>query len=79
MLGAAAAAECGSMGWGSFKPLLADAAVEALRPVQERYQHWRQQPGAVEAVLRDGQARATAVAEATLERVRRALGFLPSS
>ena len=27
-----AAVECGSMGWGSFKPLLADAAVEALRP-----------------------------------------------
>ena len=60
-------------------PLLADAAVEALRPVQERYLHWRQQPGAVETVLRDGQARATAVAEATLERVRRALGFLPPS
>ena len=74
-----AAVECGSMGWGSFKPLLAEAAVEALRPVQERYLHWRQQPGAVEAVLRDGQARATAVAEATLERVRRALGFLPTS
>ena len=47
--------------------------------MQERYLHWRQQPGAVETVLRDGQARATAVAEATLERVRRALGFLPTS
>ena len=72
-----AAVECGYMGWGSFKPLLADAAVEALRPVQERYLHWRQQPGAVETVLRDGQARATAVAEATLERVRRALDSCP--
>ncbi|MEB3326317.1 MAG: tryptophan--tRNA ligase [Synechococcus sp.] len=71
-----AARECGSMGWGSFKPLLAEAAIAALRPLQEEYQHWRQQPGAIESVLRDGQARATAVAEATLQRVRRALGFL---
>jgi len=71
-----AARECGSMGWGSFKPLLAEAAIAALRPLQEEYQHWRQQPEAIESVLRDGQARATAVAEATLQRVRRALGFL---
>jgi len=74
-----ASQECGAMGWGTFKPLLAEAAVEALRPVQERYQQWRQDPGAVEAVLRDGQAQAAAVAEETLDRVRQALGFLPRS
>lgn len=67
------------MGWGSFKPLLAEATVEALRPLQERYHHWRNQPGAVEAVLRDGQAQASAVAEQTLDRVRQALGFLARS
>jgi hypothetical protein len=45
------------MGWGQFKPLLAEAAVEALRPVQQRYEQWRQDSGAVAAVLREGRQR----------------------
>ena len=71
-----AAAECASMGWGGFKPLLAEATVEALRPVQQRYAELRSDPASLEAVLRDGRERAAAVAEATLQRVRSALGFL---
>jgi tryptophanyl-tRNA synthetase len=72
-----AAEQCSAMGWGTFKPLLAEAAVEALRPVQQRYQEWRQQPGAVAEVLRNGQQKAAAVADETLKRVRGTLGFLP--
>lgn len=72
-----AAEQCSGMGWGTFKPLLAEAAVEALRPVQQRYQEWRQQPGAVAEVLRNGQQKAAAVADETLKRVRETLGFLP--
>jgi len=72
-----AADQCGAMGWGTFKPLLAEAAVEALRPVQQRYQEWRQQPGAVAEVLRNGQQKAAAVADETLKRVQETLGFLP--
>jgi tryptophanyl-tRNA synthetase len=72
----AAARECAQMGWGQFKPRLAEAAVEALQPVQERYRELRQDPGALEAVLKQGRERAAMVAEATLERVRAALGFL---
>lgn len=72
-----AAEQCSAMGWGTFKPLLAEAAVEALRPVQQRYQEWRQQPGAVAEVLRNGQQKAAAVADETLKRVRETLGFLP--
>jgi tryptophanyl-tRNA synthetase len=73
----AAAAECASMGWGSFKPLLAEATVEALRPVQQRYAELRSDPGTLDRVLAEGQARAQAVANDTLARVRQALGFLP--
>lgn len=72
-----AAQECAAMGWGKFKPMLAEATCEALRPVQERYQQWRQDPGALKAVLEQGRLRADEVAQITLERVRRALGFLP--
>jgi tryptophanyl-tRNA synthetase len=74
----AAAQECAEMGWGRFKPLLAEATVEALRPVQERYQLLRQDPSALLAVLQQGRERAAAVAEATLSRVQEALGFLPA-
>jgi tryptophanyl-tRNA synthetase len=72
-----AAAECASMGWGTFKPMLAEATVEALRPVQARYAELRGDPATLEQVLRSGRQRAAAVAGATLERVRNALGFLP--
>ena len=74
----AAAQECAEMGWGRFKPLLAEATVEALRPVQERYQLLRQDPAGLLAVLQQGRERAAGVAEATLSRVREALGFLPA-
>jgi tryptophanyl-tRNA synthetase len=72
----AAARDCAGMGWGQFKPLLAEAAVEALRPVQERYRELRQDPATLNAVLQQGRERATAVAGATLSRVRDCLGFL---
>jgi tryptophanyl-tRNA synthetase len=72
-----AAAECAQMGWGQFKPLLAEAAVEALRPLQQRYAELRADRPALEAVLQQGRERAAAVADATLARVKDALGFLP--
>jgi tryptophanyl-tRNA synthetase len=74
----AAARECSEMGWGRFKPLLAEATVEALRPVQQRYRELRDDSGALLAVLQQGRGRASEVAEATLSRVREALGFLPA-
>jgi tryptophanyl-tRNA synthetase len=75
----AAAAECASMGWGAFKPLLAEAAVEALGPLQERYAELRRDPATLQAVLDRGAEEAETVAQATLKRVRQALGFLPRS
>jgi tryptophanyl-tRNA synthetase len=72
----AAARDCAQMGWGQFKPLLAEAAVEALRPLQQRYFELRADPAALLQVLDQGRRRATEVADATLARVRQALGFL---
>lgn len=74
---AQAATECADMGWGRFKPLLAEATVEALRPVQERYNGFRSDPAALHDVLMAGRQRAEEVAGCTLSRVREALGFLP--
>ncbi len=74
----AAARECASMGWGQFKPLLAEVAVEALRPLQERYEAIRAETGYLDQVLRRGRERARVVAQASLDRVRAAMGFLPA-
>jgi tryptophanyl-tRNA synthetase len=73
-----AAVECASMGWGTFKPLLAEVMVEALRPIQERYAELNSDPAELERVLQQGRERAQGVATTTLERTRNALGFLPS-
>jgi tryptophanyl-tRNA synthetase len=67
------------MGWGAFKPLLTEALVEALRPIQQRYGHWREDQALLSHVLDEGALRAAAVADATLKRVREAMGFLPPS
>ena len=70
-----AATECAEMGWGQFKPLLAEATVNALEPIQARYRELMQDPSELDQVLRTGREKAETVANATLERVRDALGF----
>ena len=70
-----AATECSEMGWGKFKPLLADATVNALEPIQARYRELMQDPTELDQVLSTGREKAETVANATLERVRDALGF----
>ena len=70
-----AASECAEMGWGQFKPMLAEAAVNALEPIQVRYRELMSDPAELDQVLSTGREKAETVANATLERVREALGF----
>ena len=72
----AAAEECAEMGWGKFKPLLAESAVAALEPIQARYNELMADRVELDRVLSKGRDRANAVAEATVERVHSSLGFL---
>ena len=74
-----AAQRCAAMGWGQFKPLLAETVIEALRPIQERYGELRADRGGLEAVLRQGRLQAEAVASRSLARLRDAIGFLPAT
>ncbi|MBV6624492.1 MAG: tryptophan--tRNA ligase [Rivularia sp. (in: Bacteria)] len=69
------AAECQDMGWGQFKPLLAETAVNALQPIQEKYQAVMDDKAYLEQVLRDGREKAEAIANQTLQKVKSALGF----
>jgi tryptophanyl-tRNA synthetase len=68
-------AECGDMGWGQFKPLLADAVVAALEPIQAKFDSIVSERGYLESVLREGREQAEAIANQTLAKVKDALGY----
>lgn len=72
----AVAAECKEMGWGQFKPLLAETAVEALGPIQEKYMELMSDRAYLLQVLADGKEKAQAVAAPTLKKVKDAMGFM---
>ncbi|MGL5078582.1 MAG: tryptophan--tRNA ligase, partial [Waterburya sp.] len=71
------ATECQDMGWGQFKPLLTETAVEALKPIQDKYHELMDNQDYLNTVLREGAVKASSVANQTLIRVKDALGFLP--
>ena len=67
-------------GYSQYGPLKADTAealVELLRPVRERYNTLAADPGAVRETLERGAEKAEAVAGPTLARARDAIGLLP--
>jgi tryptophanyl-tRNA synthetase len=70
-----AAAEAAGMGFGAFKPLLADTVNALLAPIQERYQELRNDQEQLLAILEEGRERAAAVAAETLARVASAMGL----
>ena len=65
-------------GYGDFKGAVADAVVEFLSPVRERYQELRPDEAALEETLAAGAEKAQAIASATLAEVRSAIGIGPS-
>ena len=66
-----------SDGYGAFKAALAEAVVERLRPIRERYEALAADPAEMEAILRKGAERAAAEAELTMKVVRERTGLLP--
>ena len=64
-------------GYGKFKLGVAEAVIEKLKPVQQRYQDIRADESGLRAVLKGGAERAAARADRMLRRVRDVLGFIP--
>jgi tryptophanyl-tRNA synthetase len=64
-------------GYGALKATVADAVVEFLRPLQQRYAELAADPGEVAARLAAGAEIAAAKAAVVLERAERAVGLLP--
>jgi len=71
----AVAATCQDMGWGQFKPLLTEATIAALQPIQAKYHAILAEPGYIESVLHQGKEKAATIANSTLAKVKAALGY----
>jgi len=64
-------------GYGKFKAAVAEAVIDKLKPVQQRYKDIRADEAGLKRVLKDGAERASAHADRTLKRVHDVLGFIP--
>jgi tryptophanyl-tRNA synthetase len=73
--GIATRCRAGQLGCVADKQHLSRVLAEALAPIRERRERLIADPGLVRDVLADGNRRAAAVAERTLEEVRSAMGF----
>jgi tryptophanyl-tRNA synthetase len=67
-------AEFEGAGYGDFKKAVADAVVEYLAPVRQRYPEIREDEAELERILADGAAKARSLAGETLADVREAMG-----
>ncbi|HET9091687.1 MAG TPA: tryptophan--tRNA ligase [Acidimicrobiales bacterium] len=63
--------------YGPLKADLAEALVEALGPVRERYETYSSDPAEITALLDQGAEKAAGVASKTLARAKDAMGLLP--
>jgi tryptophanyl-tRNA synthetase len=64
-------------GYGAFKQAVADAVVEYLAPVRERYYELRADESVLERILEEGAEKARAIAADTMVDVRQAMGVGP--
>ena len=64
-------------GYGAFKPAVGEAVVELLRPIREETERLLADKAYLESVYRAGAERAARVAERTLRKVYKKVGFLP--
>ena len=69
-------AEFAGQGYGKFKPVVGEAVIEHLRPIREETTRLLKDKAYLESVYRDGAQKASYVAEKTLRKVYKKVGFL---
>ncbi|MET0336733.1 MAG: tryptophan--tRNA ligase, partial [Caulobacter sp.] len=69
-------AEFGGKGFGTFKPALAELAVEKMSPIGARMRELMSDPAQIDAVLKDGAERARAIADPVVAETKKLVGFL---
>ncbi len=69
--------EFSGCGYGTFKPAVGEAVIEVLRPIREEATRLLADKAYLESVCRSGAEKASYVAEKTLRKVYKKVGFLP--
>lgn len=69
--------EFAGLGYGAFKPAVGEAVIETLRPIREEATRLLADKAYLEGVCRSGAEKAGYVAEKTLRKVYKKVGFLP--
>jgi tryptophanyl-tRNA synthetase len=69
--------EFDGQGYGAFKPAVGEAVVETLRPIREETERLLADKAYLEKVYREGAEKASYVANKTLRKVYKKVGFLP--
>ncbi len=69
-------ADFAGKGFGAFKPALAELLIDRLAPINSRFVELRADRTALDAILREGSAKARALAAPTLEAAYAALGLV---
>jgi tryptophanyl-tRNA synthetase len=73
---AAVLREHGGKGFGAFKQALTALVIDKLTPIAAETRRLLTDPGTLDAILRDGAARAEAIAEPIVSEAERLVGFL---
>ena len=73
---AEAEAEFAGQGYGVFKPAVGEAVVELLRPIREESERIMADKAYLESVYQEGAQRAAYLANKTLSKVQRKIGFV---
>ena len=68
--------EFAGQGYGKFKPMVGEAVVEHLRPIREESMRLMKDKAYLESVYRAGAEKASYVAEKTLRKVYKKVGFV---
>ena len=63
-------------GYGEFKLAVAEVIVEGLRPIQQRYQDYMNNPDYIREVYTSSAEKALAISSRTLSKVYRKIGFV---
>ena len=69
-------AEFDGKGYGAFKPAVGEAVIETLRPVREESDRLLKDKAYLEQVYREGAEKASYIANKTLRKVYKKVGFL---
>lgn len=71
-----AEAEFAGQGYGVFKPAVGEAVIELMRPIREEAERLMADKAYLESIYREGAQRAQHLAQKTLSKVQRKVGFI---